>query len=231
MFFAQDSSVVLDTNCYVVGSSTSSSCVAIDPGGAMVGKVERILADSGRTLEAVLLTHGHIDHTLSAAGLKVPVYIHEADAYRLENPLAELGPTLRQLTQMFGAAMKWVKPAQVHTFTDGQILELAGLSFAAIHAPGHTEGSTLFRVRELPADGRALPGTTHTVFTGDVLFNQGIGRTDLSGGNEKLMGVTLRDVVLGLDDDAWVLPGHGPSTTLGTERARSPYLRFPFVAP
>ena len=103
-----------------------------------------------------------------------------------------------------------------------QELELAGLSLAVSHAPGHTEGSVLF---SLPGVPTGLPDEVdRTVLTGDVLFAGSIGRTDLPGGDHAAMLRSLRDVVLPLPDSSLVLPGHGPATSMARERATNPYL-------
>jgi hydroxyacylglutathione hydrolase len=104
----------------------------------------------------------------------------------------------------------------VDTLADGQRLEIAGLSLTVNHAPGHTGGSVMFHGRD---------GDEPLCFSGDVLFAGSIGRTDLPGGSMDAMWASLRDKVLTLPDETTVLPGHGPSTTIGRERATNPYLR------
>jgi glyoxylase-like metal-dependent hydrolase (beta-lactamase superfamily II) len=104
---------------------------------------------------------------------------------------------------------------------DGEKLQLAGLSLVVLHAPGHTEGSVMFTLPDPPAQVREAGST---VLTGDVLFAGSIGRTDLPGGDHQAMLRSLRDKVLPLPDDAIVLPGHGPVTSIGQERATNPYL-------
>ena len=176
---------------------------------------------------AVLLTHGHADHVYSvtpvcgAAG--VAAYVHEDDAYRLADPLATLDPALvAMLERQFGAKARWQEPAGLLRIQDGTRLDLAGLTLTVDHAPGHTEGSVLFRLPRADAD--AEPGA-QLCLSGDVLFAGSIGRTDLPGGDHVAMLESLRTRVLPLRDDTVVLPGHGPATTIGRERAANPYLR------
>jgi glyoxylase-like metal-dependent hydrolase (beta-lactamase superfamily II) len=156
--------------------------------------------------------------------------VHSADRYRLADPWATLDPTLRDmLASQFGPISGWTEPDDIREFADGQRLDLAGLAVTVRHAPGHTEGSVLF---ELPALGGTDPqnpgresASGPTVLTGDVLFAGSIGRTDLPGGSHTQMLATLRDKILSLPDDATILPGHGPATTMAVERARNPYLK------
>ena len=102
---------------------------------------------------------------------------------------------------------------------------MAGLDLEVLHAPGHTQGSVMFTLPEVPDGIAAEAGVRTTVLSGDVLFAGSIGRTDLEGGDGATMNRTLRDVVLPLADDALVLPGHGPATTMERERATNPYLQ------
>ena len=109
--------------------------------------------------------------------------------------------------------MNFVEPAQVHELRNGEVVDLVGLSFKAIHAPGHTRGSLMFEVSE------------QVFVSGDVLFAGSIGRTDLPTGSAKEMGETLRKKVIPLADHLEVLPGHGPRTTMAQEKKSNPYLK------
>jgi glyoxylase-like metal-dependent hydrolase (beta-lactamase superfamily II) len=120
------------------------------------------------------------------------------------------------LADLFGGRLTYSEPDDVAELADGQSLEIAGLSITVSHAPGHTGGSVLFR-----APGADAP----CCFTGDVVFAGSIGRTDLPGGDMAAMWASLRDKVLPLPDETVLLPGHGPSTTIGRERGTNPYLR------
>jgi glyoxylase-like metal-dependent hydrolase (beta-lactamase superfamily II) len=125
------------------------------------------------------------------------------------------------LTQMFGGRLPYSEPDDVAELTDGATLTLAGLEVTVDHAPGHTGGSVLFR---LPGAGTSWDAD-EVCLSGDVLFAGSIGRTDLPGGSTETMLASLRDKILPLADDTVVLPGHGPATTIGRERASNPYLR------
>lgn len=223
-------SPALGANCYLVASGPGQECLVLDPGYAVEEQVAAVARDEGLTPVAVLVTHGHLDHVAAVttvAGGGLTTYVHEADAYRLADPYAQLGPVLLAMVgQQFGGPQTWQPPARVETFAAGAVLELAGLRVVAHHAPGHTEGSTLY---EIPGVPDRLPSAVseqvdRVVCTGDVLFAGTIGRTDLHGGDHARMETTLREVVLGLPDTALVLPGHGPASTIARERQVNPFL-------
>ena len=207
------------TNCYVVATGPGQECVVVDPGVGVEETLDEVLREHRLAPVAVLLTHGHLDHTFSVTpvcGAKdVPAYIHGDDAYRLVDPVAQMGP---QLKEVFGGRLTWTEPSDVRPMSDGTVLQLAGLEFVVDHAPGHTEGSVLFRSA---AAGDQPP----LCLTGDVLFAGSIGRTDLFGGDPESMDRSLRTKVWPLADETVVLPGHGPSSTIAQERASNPYLR------
>ncbi len=210
------------TNCYLVATDPGEPCVIIDPGIGVLDQVDAVLEEYRLTPAAVLLTHGHIDHTFSVApvcGAKgISAYLHPDDREMLADPAKGLSMSLDQL---FGGRMTYTEPEDVVEIADGQMLEIAGLSMTISHAPGHTNGSVLFLTEgdEAASDGAPL------CFSGDVLFAGSIGRTDLPGGDTGKMVASLRDKVLTLPDEMVVLPGHGPTTTIGRERATNPYLR------
>ena len=213
------------TNCYVVAPAAGEECVVVDPGVGVEQRLAEVLAEHRLRPAAVLLTHGHADHVYAVtpvcAGAGIAAAVHEDDAYRLRNPLSSLDPALvAMLEQQFGTRAGWQEPADVVRLTDGQHLTIAGLDVGVVHAPGHTEGSVMFALPGAPAgqDG------SRTVLSGDVLFAGSIGRTDLPGGNAEAMARSLAGKVLPLPDDTVVLPGHGPSTTIGRERRSNPFL-------
>jgi glyoxylase-like metal-dependent hydrolase (beta-lactamase superfamily II) len=215
------------TNCFVVAAKAGETCVVVDPGIGVVDGLERVLAEHRLKPAAVLLTHGHLDHVFSVTPVcgerGIAAVIHPDDRYRLVDPVATLDPGLvAMFAAQFGPAARWQEPQDVVTVQDGEVLELAGLRLAVDHAPGHTEGSIMFR---LPAP--ELTGTDggQALLSGDVLFAGSIGRTDLPGGDPEAMWASLASKVLPLRDDTLVLPGHGPQTTIGDERRRNPFLR------
>jgi hydroxyacylglutathione hydrolase len=212
----------LAANCYVVAPEAGAECVIVDPGQQATEGVARLLDEYRLTPVAVLLTHGHFDHVWSAEEVcqthDIAAYAHAADRPLLSDPARGVDPGLAaQLAALFGNE-QLREPKQVVEVTDGQVLQLAGLEITVAHAPGHTPGSVVY----------ALPPTEDTpevLFTGDLLFAGSIGRTDFPGGDHVAIMRSLSRVCLSRGDDTVVLPGHGPRTTIGRERATNPFLR------
>ena len=209
------------TNCYVVASGAGEACVVVDPGQDAVEPLEALLAEHRLTPVAVLLTHGHFDHTFSVSpvcdGHDVPAWIHPEDRAMLADPLKGLS---REAAAFFGGRLEMREPRTVEELGDGRTLELAGLTLRVVHTPGHTRGSVLFTTDAEAAGG----GSVEVVLAGDTLFAGSIGRTDLPGGDSAQMRESLR-WFLDRDDSTLVLPGHGATTTVGRERAANPYLQ------
>ena len=170
------------TNCYVVATAPGEQCVVVDPGIGVLDQLDAVLAEHRLHPAAVLLTHGHLDHTFSVAPVcgarGITAYVHPADREMLADPAKGLSA---DLTALFGGRLPYTEPDDVAELTDGATLALAGLEITVDHAPGHTGGSVLFR---LPgAAGSPLGGATQICLSGDVLFAGSIGRTDLPGGS------------------------------------------------
>lgn len=206
-----------DTNCWVVAPAVGEQCVVIDPGIGVVDQLDALLRELRLQPVAVLLTHGHLDHTFSVTPVcgarDIPAWIHPGDRRLLVDPMLGLSPESRSI---FGGRLEWTEPSDVALLDPAVPLELAGLSFCVDFAPGHTPGSVVF---ETGLDGDAA------LFSGDVLFEGSIGRCDLPGGSWEQMQDSLTRVILSRRDDLVVHPGHGRSTTIGRERATNPYLR------
>jgi glyoxylase-like metal-dependent hydrolase (beta-lactamase superfamily II) len=216
------------TNCYVVAPGPGEQCLIVDPGVGVLDQLDEVLAEHRLFPAAVLLTHGHFDHTFSVAPVcgarGITAYVHPADREMLANPTMGMGVSVGEL---FGGRFTYTEPDDVAELTDGATLTLAGVEITVDHAPGHTGGSVLFR---LPGAGTSWEAD-QVCLSGDVLFAGSIGRTDLPGGSTATMLTSLRDKILPLADDTVVLPGHGPETTIGRERASNPYLRDLTAAP
>ncbi|MBO3149547.1 MBL fold metallo-hydrolase [Dermatophilus congolensis] len=221
------------TNCFVVAPDKGEECLVIDPGFGVEGQLREVVDRYRLRPVGLLATHGHLDHTYSLPVLSqqvgAPVRIHGADRYRLADPALALSADLLSMVEQqlgFGVQwVQWVQPQDVVEVDGGQVVSLAGLEFEVVHAPGHTEGSVLFRFSGVPQGLAADVEVDHTIFSGDVLFAGSIGRTDLPGGDGQLMQRTLREIVLAQSDSGLVLPGHGPATTIGHERLTNPYLQ------
>ena len=202
------------TNCYVVAPAAGEECVIVDPGQDATEGIEELLREHRLKPVAVLLTHGHLDHVWSVAPVcgarDVPAWIHPDDRHLLSDPAAGWSQTSANL---FGG-ITLSEPDDVRELSDGAVLQLAGLELVVDHTPGHTRGSVSFR----------LPGD-QIMFSGDLLFAGSIGRTDLPGGDYATILRSLATKCLPLPDDTVVLPGHGPQTTIGRERATNPYLK------
>ena len=203
---------MLACNCYVLAPRKGSDAIVVDPGQRAMGTLRRILDENRLTPAAVLLTHGHIDHIWSAQKVAdtygCPAFIHPEDRHMLSDPIRGLGPRLGQMA----LSALFREPRQVVELDrDGAVLDFGGLAVTVDHTPGHTRGSVVFRV-------------DNHVFTGDTLFKQSVGRTDLPGGSGNALLSSIVEKLLVLEDDTLVLPGHGESSTIGLERRTNPFL-------
>lgn len=192
-------------NCYLVGDEATGAAVIIDPGEEW----ERFLAElKGRNwrLEAIWLTHAHLDHVLGVAEVHAatgaPIWLHPGD-----RPLYD---TLPQQGLWFGLRVQ-PPPAPHHHLVAGESVSVGPHRFEVRHTPGHSPGSV-----SLVGNG--------IVFSGDALFAGSIGRTDLPGGDYDTLIASIRRELLTLPDQTVVLSGHGPPTIVATERATNPFL-------
>ncbi|MHC4114037.1 MAG: MBL fold metallo-hydrolase [Planctomycetota bacterium] len=198
------------TNCYILRDSASAdACLIIDT-GLDPDPLLDFLAEHKLNPVALILTHGHADHTAAIPILRksypeIKVYIHKFDA----EMLTDRGNNLASLAGVsFSTA-----PAEV-MLTEGQTIDLAGISLKVLHTPGHTPG------------GVCLYNKDNTiVFVGDTLFAGSVGRTDFPGGNMPQLIEGIRQKLLSLPDDTICYPGHGPVTTIGEERNNNPFLK------
>ncbi|ADG78561.1 Beta-lactamase domain protein OS=Tsukamurella paurometabola (strain ATCC 8368 / DSM / CCUG 35730/ CIP 100753 / JCM 10117 / KCTC 9821 / NBRC 16120 / NCIMB 702349 / NCTC 13040) OX=521096 GN=Tpau_1949 PE=4 SV=1 [Tsukamurella paurometabola] len=219
---------VFQTNCYVLAEGPGADAVIVDPGQDAVESVKALLAEHRLNPVAVLLTHGHLDHTWTAQPLAdefgIPVYIHAADRPMLADPAVGIGPALGS---MIGGQI-FTEPEKVIELDDGEAVTLAGITFGVDLAPGHTRGSIVFTTEVPQIDEAGEPVGAEPVivaFSGDVLFQGSIGRTDLPGGSHEQLLDSIAAKLLPLPDETVVLPGHGPATTIGQERASNPFLQ------
>ena len=219
MLIAGFPAAAFGTNCYVLAPAAGEECLVVDPGVEVVAQLDALLDEHRLQPVAVLLTHGHIDHTFSVTPVcgarDIPAYIHPDDNGLLADPMSGISAETRA---MFGGRLDWTEPDDVRPLADGELLRLAGLEVTIDHAPGHTRGSVAFR---LPYDDEV----PEVMLSGDLLFAGSIGRTDLPGGDHATMLRSLAEKVLPLRDEVVVLPGHGEQTTIGRERAANPFLQ------
>ncbi len=221
------------TNCYLIGDHDRGTGVIIDPGEHGAAQVPTMLDQAQVTCEAILLTHGHLDHLWAvpslARDLDVPVLLHADDRWLWDDPAAAFGAPPELLATEFG--LEWDPPTDhLDTVADRQTIGFAGIDFDVRHNPGHTPGHVTYLGRDLAgapigfAMGQADEGTQDVLFSGDLIFAGSIGRTDFPRGSMEQMFDSLVDTVLALEDDTLILAGHGPDTTVGRERATNPFL-------
>ena len=225
MLVAGFPSGAFQANCFVLAAGAGQACVVVDPGQDAEDPLEQLLLEHSLTPVAVLLTHGHFDHVFSVTpvcdGNDIPAWIHPDDRALLSDPMRGLS---REAFAFFGGRLTMREPREVRALDDGAELELAGLRITVDHTPGHTEGSVVFRTGSDPEEGLLL-------LAGDTLFAGSIGRTDLPGGDPRKIMESLHTKVMTLPDDTLVLPGHGPTTTIGRERATNPFVRGASAVP
>jgi glyoxylase-like metal-dependent hydrolase (beta-lactamase superfamily II) len=209
------------TNCWILAPGPRSEAVIVDPGMDSRAGIDSVVEEHHLRPVAVMLSHGHLDHMWSVLpvcdGYDIPAWIHPDDRALLTDPWAAVSGETRMAFASVVGATDFAEPSDVRELVDGADVEIAGMRFTADHAPGHTPGSTAFRMMQTGAEPLML--------SGDLLFAGSIGRTDLPGGDHAAMLDSLARVVLTQPDEMLVLPGHGQTTTIGTERRANPFLR------
>ena len=194
----------LGANCYIV--SDGACCAVIDPGdnGPALHDALR-----GLTVSAILLTHGHFDHLLAAGELRehfqIPIYAGEAEMGMLRDPDLNLSPMAGDPVSL--TADRWLR--------NKEMVSLLSADWKVLHTPGHTAGSVCYYIEE---EG--------LLFSGDTLFYESYGRTDLPTGSSSAIINSLTEVVFALPEETRVWPGHGETTRIGHEKKYNPAARF-----
>jgi hydroxyacylglutathione hydrolase len=200
---------MLACNCSILGDESTGEAVVIDPGDE-IDRVREVLDRHGLTVKRIVATHAHIDHVGGIEKLQratgAPVLMHEADLPLYEN-LAMQAAWLGITAPRAAAIDQFLKA--------GDVVRAGRLSLEVFPTPGHSPGSLSLY----------LPGEERRLFSGDTLFKESIGRTDLWGGDTGQILRSIREILLKFPDETPVFPGHGPSTTVGAERERNPFLR------
>ena len=199
----------LQCNCTILGDEITREAIVIDPGDDPMEILAR-LEKHGLTAKQIMCTHTHIDHVGAIFELQeraeTPAAIHKADLFLFEK--------LDVQAQWIGMPMP--KRGTIdHFVQDGDAVTCRGVEMGVIHTPGHTPGSATFH----------LPGDRNILFTGDTLFAQSIGRTDLWGGSHQKIITSIHNKLMTFDDDTLVIAGHGQSTTIEHERRYNPFLK------
>jgi glyoxylase-like metal-dependent hydrolase (beta-lactamase superfamily II) len=196
------------SNCYIVGSASTKEGMIIDP-GAEPGNILRTVDQLGLSISSIVATHAHMDHVDALQAVKdrtnAQFALHEA-----EKALLSSG-AMRPL-QSLGVSPYQSAPEPDRLLKDGDRIDVGDLHFEVLHTPGHSPG------------GICLSGHG-VVFSGDALFNFGIGRTDFPGGSYERLMKGIHEKLMVLPDETIVYPGHGPATTIGDERRGNPFLR------
>ncbi len=197
----------IGTNCYLLYNKDNKRAVLIDPADE-ADKIMEMIAVKNCTLTAILLTHGHYDHIGAAVKVskatKAPIYAGECEKEVLENPSINLSAMMSEHAISL-IADKWL--------TDGEVIELAGITIRCIHTPGHTKGGMSYYVED-----------ANILFSGDTLFAASVGRTDFPTGSMSELVRSIKSKLLILPEHTKVFTGHGESTSIAYEKQYNPFL-------
>jgi len=196
-------------NCTVLFDDDTKAGVVVDPGGD-TERIEEVIKEQGLTIEAIWLTHGHIDHAGGAMQLKEQLGVDIIGPHKDDEPLMN---ALEEQARMFGLNVSVRNVTPDRWLADGDTVGFADFSFEVLHCPGHAPGHVIFFNRD-----------ARFAHVGDVLFRGSIGRTDLPGGDHDTLIHSITTKVLPLGDDIGFICGHGPGGNFGEERRTNPFL-------
>ncbi len=193
------------TNCYVYWNEKTSRGIIIDPGDE-ADKIFKFISENNINIDYILLTHAHIDHISAVKNIKeitdAKTFLHKDDLTLYKN--------LKKQGELYGMILD--DPPEIDKFIkDGDNIKFEDLTINVIHTPGHSPGSVCFKNEDI-------------LFSGDTLFNLGIGRTDLWGGSLTEINKSITEKLFSLDDEIIVYPGHGPKTDIGYEKMNNPFV-------
>ncbi|GAB6181977.1 MBL fold metallo-hydrolase [Desulfotomaculum defluvii] len=195
----------MEANCHIIGCEETRKAIVVDP-GEEADRIQARLNKLNLKAEAIVLTHGHVDHIGALGELKeltgAKVMIHTQDGEMLTNPK-------KNLSAWMGYQMSF-QPAE-RLLEDGDTIEVGKITLEVLHTPGHTPGGICLKA------GKDL-------FSGDTLFAQSIGRSDFPGGSHTTLIRSIKNKLLVLPEDTKVYTGHGPATTIGLEKRHNPFL-------
>lgn len=198
----------LGCNCSIVGCPETGEAAVIDPGGD-ADKIVEALTKNGLTVKYLLHTHAHFDHVMGSRAMRektgAQICLHKEDQWLYDN--------LAKQCALFGMKADETLPIDKY-LDDEEEIHVGKLKTKVIHTPGHTPGSLCFSVEAKES----------VLFAGDTLFQHSIGRTDLWGGSFDQIINSIRERLFKLDDSTDVIPGHGPNTTIWSERRENPFV-------
>ena len=196
------------SNCYIVGSEATKEGMIIDPGAEAAAILDTV-SQLGLTIKLIVATHSHVDHIMALRQVKeatgAPFAIHEAESG------GKLMQGMARMMSMATGGSGEPPPKPDKLLKEGDYIDIGDLSFRVLHTPGHSLG------------GMSIYGHG-VVFSGDTLFNFGIGRTDFPGCSHQVLIDSIKNKLMTLPDETVVLPGHGPETTIDVERKYNPFL-------
>ena len=191
----------LQVNCYILADEATGEAAIIDP-GAEPDAIKGCISRNGFKPLFIVNTHGHADHIGANSSLSLPIYAHELEKDFFTDPD-------KNMSQAFGVRI--ISPEPTRFIKQGDKLRVGNSELCVLHTPGHSPGSISLKIDK-------------AVFTGDALFYEGVGRTDLPNGSDKDLIESIWNKILILPDETTVYPGHGPASTVGHEKKNNPFL-------